>query len=54
MICTLILTKLSIKIGDGTRDHLFETSSGEGVKNWSNLPTDSIKKLSTEGGRGQK
>ena len=27
---------------------------GGGVKNWPNLPTDSSKKLPTEGGRGQK
>ena len=38
-------------------DHPFKTSAicrGGGVKNWSNLPTDSSKKLPTEGGRGQK
>ena len=41
----------------GLWDHPFMTSAffrGEGVKNWSNLPTDSSKKLPTEGGRGQK
>ena len=40
-----------------TRGHPFKTSAffrGEGVKTWPNLPTDSNKKLSTEGGRGQK
>ena len=39
------------------RDHPFKTSAhlrGGGVKNWPNLPTDSSKKLPTEGGRGQK
>ena len=38
-------------------DHSFKTSAclrGGGVKNWPNLPTDSSKKLPTEGGRGQK
>ena len=38
-------------------DHPFKTSAclrGGGVKNWPNLPTDSSKKLPTEGGRGQK
>ena len=35
------------------RDHPFKTSArlrGGGVKNWPNLPTDSSKKLPTEGG----
>ena len=35
------------------RDHSFKTSAclrGGGVKNWPNLPTDSSKKLPTEGG----
>ena len=39
------------------RDHSFRTSPflrGGGVKNWPNLPTDSSKKLPTQGGRGQK
>ena len=39
------------------RDHPFKTLAicmGGGVKNWSNLPTDSSKKMTTEGGRGQK
>ena len=39
------------------RDHPFKTSAflrGGGFKNWPNLPTDSIKKLPTEEGRGQK
>ena len=34
------------------RDHPFKTSAicrGGGVQNWSNLPTDSSKKLPTEG-----
>ena len=39
------------------RDHSFKTSArlrGGGVKNWPNLPTDSSKKLPTEGGVGVK
>ena len=39
------------------KDHPFKTSAclrGGGVKNWPNLPTDSSKKLTTEGGRVQK
>ena len=39
------------------RDHPFKTSAhlrGGGVKNWPNLPTDSSKKLPTEGGKGSK
>ena len=42
---------------DWPRDPPFKTSAffrGGGVKNLSNLPTDSSKKLPTEGGRGQK
>ena len=44
-------------LGSLIRDHPFKTSAclrGGGVKNWQNLPTDSSKKLPTEGGRGQK
>ena len=33
---------------------LIKSGQKRGVKNWSNLPTDSSKKLPTEGGRGQK
>ena len=38
-------------------DHPFKTSAsfrGEGVKNWSNLPTDSSKKLPKGGELGSK
>ena len=47
-------SRTTIKI---IREHPFKTSAflrGEGVKNWSNLPTNSSKKLPTEGGWGQK
>ena len=51
--------EVSIDIGHChlLRDHPFKTSAclrGEGVKNLSNLPTHSTKKLLTVGGQGSK
>ena len=50
-------TQYALKSECDTRDHPFKTSAicrRGGVKNWSNLPTDSSKKLPSEVGRGQK
>ena len=46
-----------LSVSKDTRDHPFKTSAffrEGGVKNWSNLPTDSSKILPMEGGGGQK
>ena len=49
----LIIGSCLVKLSTLVRDHPFKTSAhlrGGGVKNWPNLPTDSSKKLPTEGG----
>ena len=56
-ICPGILPRLVQTKSVLLRDHPFKTlafSRRGGVKNWSNLPTDSSKKLPAVGGRDQK